>query len=133
MSPVILVIDDSLVVRRILENSLSRAGLRVVSFADGLAALDALNKKTMPLPDMLLLDVGLPKLSGYDLARLFRKTPPFASLPIIMLSGHDGLIDKLRGRLVGASAYLTKPFRPAELLAAIRTYLPATHQPSGAA
>lgn len=125
MPPVILVIDDSMVVRCILESSLARAGLRVVSFADGLAALDALNKNTIPLPDLLVLDVGLPKLRGYELARLFHSTPRFATLPIIMLSGHTRLPDKLRGRLAGATRYLTKPFRPDDVLAAISQYLPA--------
>lgn len=133
MTPVILVIDDSLVVRRILENSLTRAGLRVISFPDGFAAMRALSQGTAPLPDLLLLDVELPKLDGYELARRFRATRSFARLPIILLSGHASLMDKLRGRLAGATTYLTKPFRPADVLAAIHKYLPDTERPPGAA
>jgi DNA-binding response OmpR family regulator len=133
MTPVILVIDDSLVVRRILESSLTRAGLRVVSFPDGIAAMQALSQGAVPLPDLLLLDVGLPKLDGYELARRFRATRYFAQLPIILLSGHTSLMDKLRGRLAGATTYLTKPFRPDDVLAAIHQYLPDAQRPPGAA
>jgi DNA-binding response OmpR family regulator len=131
MPPIILVIDDSLVVRRILESSLTRAGLRVVSYPDGIAAMQALSQGTAPLPDLLLLDVDLPKLDGYELVRRFHATRQFARLPIILLSGHSGLRDKLRGRLSGASMYLTKPFRPTDVLAAISRYLPTATQPPG--
>jgi twitching motility two-component system response regulator PilG len=133
MTPVILVIDDSLVVRRILESSLTRAGLCVVSFPDGITAMRALSQGAAPLPDLLLLDVDLPRLDGYALARRFRATRPFAKLPILLFSGHTRLVDKLRGRLAGATAYLTKPFRPADVLAAIHRYLPDTPRPPGAA
>ena len=133
MTPVILVIDDSLVVRRILESSLTRAGLRVISFPDGIAAMRALSQGTAPLPDMLLFDVELPKVDGYELVRRFRATRHFAKLPIILLSGHTSLVDKLRGRLAGATAYLTKPFRPADVLATIQQYLPDAQRPPGAA
>jgi DNA-binding response OmpR family regulator len=133
MTPTILVIDDSLVIRRILESSLTRVGLRVFSFSDGMTALRALTQQAVPLPDLLLLDVGLPTLDGYALTRRFRATRQFATLPIILLSGHTGLVDHLRGRLAGASTYLNKPFRPADVLAAIARYLPEVQQPPGVA
>src|ERR1043166_541576 len=116
MSQTILVIDDSLTVRKILEASLLRAGFAASLFPDGIQAMQALTEGRVPIPDAIILDVGLPKLDGYAVARALKRQRVLKSAIIIMLSGHDRSIDKLRGRLVGANAYLTKPFQPAHLL-----------------
>lgn len=129
MDPVIMVIDDSLTVRKILEASLQRAGWGVATFADGLEAMLALTHQTIPVPQLVLLDVGLPKVDGYHIARMLRRHPGFAHTPILMISGHTSRLDKLRAKLAGAQGYLTKPFQPAEVLAVIQTYLA---RPNGA-
>jgi twitching motility two-component system response regulator PilG len=119
----ILVIDDSLTVRTILKISLQRAGYVVHTFPDGVEALHALDKQDIPPPALLLLDVGLPKLDGYAVARAFKHHPDLERTIIILLSGHDHAWDKLRGRLAGAKGYLTKPFQPAQVLAVIQQHL----------
>ncbi len=121
--PLVMVIDDSLTMRTILQTSLRRAGFAVVSYADGVQALEDLRTHRHPQPDVLLLDIGLPKLDGYTLARLFTgeavREPPL----IIMLSGRTGIVDRLKGRLAGAQAYLTKPVRQEEVLDCVRMLL----------
>jgi twitching motility two-component system response regulator PilG len=124
MDPVIImVIDDSLTVRKILEASLQRVGLGVSTFPDGLQAMQALTQQTTPIPQLVLMDVGLPKLDGYHVARAFKQRPGLEHTPIIMLSGHTGRLDKMRGRLAGAQGYVTKPFQPAEVIAVIQAQL----------
>jgi two-component system, chemotaxis family, response regulator PixG len=75
-------------------------------------------------PDLILLDVGMPNLDGYELCAMLRRHPSFQVTPIIMVTGHTGFIDRARAKLVGASGYLTKPFTQSELLQAISKYLP---------
>ena len=123
MENTVLVIDDSLTVRKILETSLLRAGFAASSFPDGIQAMQALTEGRIPLPDAIILDIGLPKMDGFAVARALKHQRAFQKAIIIMLSGHDRLIDKLRGRLVGANAYLTKPFQPAKMLEVLCTHL----------
>lgn len=125
MRQTVVVVDDSLTVRKILEASLDRAGFTGYSFADGMQLLQALTRKEVPMPDAVILDVGLPKMDGYAVARTLRHHHAFKAAPIIMLSGHTGTFDKLRGRLAGADAYIAKPFQPAQVLAVLRTHLAA--------
>lgn len=82
--------------------------------------MDALTQQQVPPPALV---VGLPKLDGYQVTRAFKQHSGFAQTPIILLSGHTGRLDKLRGRLAGADGYLTKPFQPAEVLAMIQAHL----------
>lgn len=112
----IMIIDDSLAVRRVVEAVFMRVGMEVISFADGISALNALANGTCPVPDLLLLDIGLPKMDGYEVARILRSNTGFAETPIVMLTGRDGVLDRVRSRLVGARDYIHKPFRPAELV-----------------
>jgi twitching motility two-component system response regulator PilG len=123
MGKFVVVIDDSLTVRKIMEVSLKREGFEVVSFPDGIQAIDALNRGEISAPDLILLDVGLPRMDGYQVARTFKQKAPFNHTIIIMLSGRDGLLDKMKGRLAGAKAYITKPFKPSEVIAAVRDQL----------
>src|SRR5215831_3812809 len=99
MGNFVMVIDDSLTVRKIMESSLQREGFRAVTFPDGLQAMNALSKGDIPVPDLILLDVGLPKMDGYEIARALKNR--LSNTVIIMLSGRDGVFDKLRGRWAG--------------------------------
>ena len=124
MGNLVMVIDDSLTVRKIMETSLKREGFEAISFADGLQAMQALARGEVPVPDLILLDVGLPKMDGYEVARAFKQKNRLGNTVIIMLSGRDGMIDRFRGRLAGAKEYITKPFKPAEVIAVVRAHLP---------
>jgi twitching motility two-component system response regulator PilG len=122
MGKLVMIIDDSLPVRKIVEVCLRRQGIDCLSFGDGVEAMRALAAQRDLLPDLVLLDVALPRLDGYRIAQLLKARDPHQPV-IIMLSGRDGVLDRLKGRLAGATAYLTKPFRTEELLAVIREYL----------
>jgi twitching motility two-component system response regulator PilG len=123
MNPLIMVIDDSTTVRKILAASLRREGYEVISFADGIEAIRWLTYPQSRLPALLILDVGLPKMSGYDIARSFKKKPALAHIIIVMLSGHTSVLDHLKGRLSGAQHYLTKPFKTQDIVAVVEAHL----------
>ena len=111
MSKLVMVIDDSPTVRKIVEVSLRREGLEVVSFPDGIEALRAVtNRQLDRVPDLIVLDIDLPKMNGYEIARYLRSKPQWSRTVIVILSRHDGVIDRLKARLAGTQAYLTKPF-----------------------
>jgi twitching motility two-component system response regulator PilG len=118
-SPLIMVIDDSPAIRTIVEHSFARVGVRVASFADGLAAIRALAEREVSVPDLVLLDVDLPRLDGFEVAAVLRTNAAFAETPILMLSGRDGLVDRVRSKLVGASSFIAKPFRASDLVAIV--------------
>lgn len=123
MSKLVMVIDDSLIVRKIIETSLRREGFESVSYPDGIEALRALAEGQQKIPDLVILDVGLPKMDGYEIARRMKTKPHLANTVIIMLSGRDGVIDRLKGRLAGAKDYITKPFKTQEVISTIYSYL----------
>jgi DNA-binding response OmpR family regulator len=122
-SPLVMVIDDSPAVRRVVEMSLQRAGISAVSFPDGLQAIAALKNGEIAPPRVLLLDIGLPKMNGYDLARLFRGNPALNDMQIIMLSGRDGVVNRAYSRMLGASDFIAKPFKSHALVKRIRLAL----------
>jgi twitching motility two-component system response regulator PilG len=111
--PLVIAIDDSPIIRTIIEYTLARVGVRVVTFADGMSAMRALQGQSASAPDLVLVDVDLPRMSGYEVADLLHSA--YHDVPIVMLSGHDGLLDKMRGRLAGAHDFIGKPFKPSEL------------------
>jgi len=115
--PVVMAIDDSPVIRTIIEYTLARVGLQVVAYPDGMSAMRALQEGQTGVPDLLLLDVDLPRMSGYEVADLLRGA--HRDMAIIMLSGHAGVLDKMRGRLAGAHDFMRKPFKPSELAALV--------------
>lgn len=117
---VVLVVDDSPTVRKIVQLTLQREHIRVVTAGDGLGALAAV---TDTQPDLILLDIMLPHMDGYNICHLVRNNPEYRDLPIIMLSGKDGIFDKMRGKLAGSTEYMTKPFDSAELVQTVRRYL----------
>ena len=118
----ILVVDDSATVRRLVSITLERQGHRVRAAVNGLDGLESLKQEQ---PDLVLLDVNMPKMDGYELAKSIRRSPGAKLLPILMLSGNDGVFDKVRGKMAGATDYLTKPFQGEVLLAALNKLLPA--------
>ena len=124
MSNLVMVVDDSLTVRKILEISLKRSGLDVITFSDGLEAIQALNSPNFPrLPNVVILDVMMPKLNGYEFARLIRSNPNFRHIPILMLTSRNSMISQLRGRIAGANIYMTKPFKTQDVVQTVLSYL----------
>jgi DNA-binding response OmpR family regulator len=123
MSKLVMVIDDSLLVRKIIETSLRREGFASVSYPDGIEALRALADGRQPVPDLVILDIGLPKMDGYEIARRLKTKPQFAHTTIIMLTARDGVLDRLKGRLSGAKDYITKPFRTQDVISVIHSHL----------
>jgi twitching motility two-component system response regulator PilG len=113
----ILVIDDSSTIRRSAEIFLSQAGYPVVLAEDG---FEALAKIIDHQPALIFCDIQMPRLDGYQTCSLIRHSPQFHTIPIVMLSSKDGLFDRARGALVGANAYLTKPFTKDSLLTTVR-------------
>ncbi|HEX6122615.1 MAG TPA: response regulator [Ktedonobacterales bacterium] len=118
--PVVLVVDDSPTVRKIVQLTLQREHIWVVTAGDGLSALAAVADEQ---PDLILLDIMLPRMDGYNICQVIRKNMAYRDLPIIMLSGKDGLFDKMRGKLAGSTEYITKPFDSAELVQTVKRYL----------
>ena len=118
--PVVLVVDDSPTVRKIVQLTLQRERIRVVTAGDGLTALAAVADEQ---PDLILLDIMLPRMDGYNICQVIRKNMAYRDLPIIMLSGKDGLFDKMRGKLAGSTEYMTKPFDSVELAQTVKRYL----------
>jgi DNA-binding response OmpR family regulator len=112
----VVVIDDSVVVRKIVEIILGRCGITCMSYQDGYEALKAFKTGEDYIPDLIFLDIGLPKIDGYDLLRLMKTSPQFDHTSVVMLSGRDGVLDRLKSRLAGAKGYVTKPFKTQELL-----------------
>jgi twitching motility two-component system response regulator PilG len=115
----VMVVDDSKTIRRTAENLLAKAGCVVDSAVDG---FDALGRVSAFDPDLIFIDVLMPRLDGYQTCALIKNNPRFRAIPIIMLSSKDSIFDKARGRIVGASDYLTKPFTSEELMAALHQY-----------
>jgi twitching motility two-component system response regulator PilG len=116
----ILVIDDSKTIRRTAETLLAKEGCQVFTAVDG---FDALSKIADHRPDIIFVDIMMPRLDGYQTCALIKNNQMFKSTPVIMLSSKDGLFDKARGRIVGSEQYLTKPFTREELLGAIRRHV----------
>jgi len=112
----ILVIDDSKTIRRTAETLLTKEGCQVFTAIDG---FDALSKIADHQPDLIFVDIMMPRLDGYETCSLIKHNKMFRETPVVMLSSKDGLFDRARGRIVGSEQYLTKPFTRDELLGAI--------------
>ncbi|PTD96652.1 twitching motility response regulator PilG [Pseudothauera lacus] len=117
----VMVIDDSNTIRRSAEIFLGQAGCQVLLAEDG---FDALSKITDHHPDVIFVDIMMPRLDGYQTCALIKKNTRLAATPVIMLSSKDGLFDRARGRMVGSDEYLTKPFTKDSLLKAVATHAP---------
>ena len=118
----VMVIDDSNTIRRRAELFLTQAGCHVLLAEDG---FDALAKITDHHPDVIFVDIMMPRLDGYQTCALIKKNPRLSSTPVIMLSSRDGLFDRARGRMVGSDEYLTKPFTKDSLLKTVASHTAA--------
>ncbi|MDM3872053.1 twitching motility response regulator PilG [Porticoccus sp. W117] len=115
----VMVIDDSNTIRRTAETLLSKTGCDVITAVDG---FDSLSKIADCQPDVIFVDIMMPRLDGYQTCALIKNNSQFRHTPVIMLSSKDGLFDKAKGRIVGADDYLTKPFSKNELFEALDRY-----------
>lgn len=116
----ILVVDDSPTVRKLISGKLEKSGHVVVCASDGVEALEQLESD---MPDLVLLDITMPRMDGYEVCKQIRSNPQGKHLPVVMISGKDGFFDKVRGRMAGSTGYVTKPFGPETLMKALETYL----------
>jgi twitching motility two-component system response regulator PilG len=117
----VMVVDDSNTIRKTAETLLSKAGCDVYTATDG---FDSLAKIAEHEPDVIFIDIMMPRLDGYQTCALIKNNKQFRHTPVIMLSSKDGLFDKAKGRIVGADDYLTKPFSKNELFDALARYAP---------
>ncbi len=116
----VMVIDDSKTIRRTAESLLKKAGCNVLTATDGFEALSIIVDSH---PDVIFVDIMMPRLDGYQTCSLIKNNSDFKDTPVIMLSSKDSLFDRARGRIVGSEQYLTKPFTKDELLSAIRAHV----------
>jgi twitching motility two-component system response regulator PilG len=116
----ILVVDDSPTVRKLISGKLEKSGHTVVLAVDG---MDALAKINEVVPDLVLLDITMPRMDGYQVCKLIRNNNLTKDIPVVMISGKDGFFDKVRGRMAGSTGYITKPFGPDTLMRTIDAYL----------
>lgn len=115
----VMVIDDSNTIRRSAEIFLKSSGCQVILAEDG---FDALAKISNEHPDLIFVDIMMPRLDGYQTCSLIKRNARYKTTPVIMLSSKDGLFDRARGRMVGSDQYLTKPFTQETLLEAVQVY-----------
>jgi len=116
----VMVIDDSKTIRRSAETLLSKEGCEVVTASDG---FEALAKIAEHKPNIIFVDIMMPRLDGYQTCALIKHNSLFKSTPVIMLSSKDSIFDRARGRIVGSEQYLTKPFTKEDLLSAIKEHV----------
>jgi twitching motility two-component system response regulator PilG len=115
----VMVIDDSKTIRRTAETLLKKEGFEVITATDGFEALSMIADHQ---PNLILLDIMMPRLDGYQTCALIKHHRVFRHTPVIMLSSKDGLFDRARGRVVGSDNYITKPFTREELLTVIEQH-----------
>ncbi|MEO7675124.1 MAG: response regulator [Pyrinomonadaceae bacterium] len=116
----ILVVDDSPTVRKLIAGKLEKCGYDVFCSNDGVEAMERLEELR---PDLILLDINMPRMDGYQVCKLIRSNNNTKDVPVVMISGKDGFFDKVRGRMAGTSGYITKPFGPETLMKAVEEYL----------
>ncbi|WP_425353089.1 response regulator [Thioflexithrix psekupsensis] len=116
----VVVIDDSKTIRRTAETLLKKAGCEVITATDG---FESLSKVMEHQPNIIFVDIMMPRLDGYQTCALIKNNQAFKKTPIVMLSSKDGLFERARSRIVGAEHYMTKPFTREELLSTIKTYV----------
>ncbi len=119
-TPRVVCIDDGFTIRQTVEQILNQNGYEAAAIAN---PLDALSQVFQLRPDLILCDIAMPELDGYELCAMLRKSTAFRQIPIVMLTGKDGFIDRVKARMVGATDYLTKPFGESELLMLVEKYV----------
>ena len=120
--PVVMIVDDSRTVRKLVQITLTRTGYDVMEAEDGVEALNAIAARR---PDLILSDINMPKLDGYQLCKLVKKHDRTKDIPVVMLSGKDGVFDKLRGTMAGSDDFISKPFESDDLCRKVAQYLSA--------
>jgi len=118
----ILVVDDSATIRRSAETMLANEGCEVITAENG---FEALSKITRHHPNLIFVDIMMPRLDGYQTCAIIKNNAEFRDTPVVMLTSKDGLFDMARGRVVGSDQYLTKPFTRDELLGAVKQHTAA--------
>jgi twitching motility two-component system response regulator PilG len=116
----ILVVDDSPTVRKLIAGKLEKSGHDVICATDGVEAIERLREV---VPDLVLLDITMPRMDGYQVCKMIRSNSTTQNVPVVMISGKDGFFDKVRGRMAGTTGYITKPFGPDTLMKAVETFL----------
>ncbi len=116
----ILVVDDSATVRKLVSGKLEKCGLEVICAVDGMDALEKINES---IPDLILLDITMPRMDGYQVCKMIRGNEATKDVPVVMISGKDGFFDKVRGRMAGTTGYITKPFGPETLMKTVEAYI----------
>lgn len=120
--PLVACIDDSKATQRIVKMTLEASGLQVISVTEPAQALSIFARQR---PEVILMDINMPEIDGYELCRMFNQSNVLKDIPVIMLTGRDGLLDRIRARMVGASDYIAKPFNPQDLIQLVQSYLGA--------
>ena len=120
MTVKIMVIDDSSTIRKTAETLLKRAGFEVITAADGFEAMSVVADQH---PDIIFIDIMMPRLDGYQTCALIKNNKQFGSTQIVMLSSKDGLFDRARGKLAGSEQHIHKPFTQDDLVSAINKYV----------
>jgi twitching motility two-component system response regulator PilG len=116
----ILVVDDSPTIRKLISGKLEKSGHEVICAEDGVEAIANVERA---VPDLVLLDITMPRMDGYEVCKVIRGREATKDVPVIMISGKDGFFDKVRGRMAGASGYITKPFGPETLMKTVEACL----------
>jgi len=116
----ILVVEDSLTTRKVITKTLHEGGFNTIEACDGMEALGKMSEKT---PDLVLLDIMLPKIDGYGILSIMKENDQYHKIPVIMLTAKKKLTDKIRGRFSSADAYVTKPFHSKELIKQVKKYI----------
>ena len=122
MTVKVMVIDDSSTIRKTAETLLKRAGFEVITAADGFEAMSVVADQH---PDIIFIDIMMPRLDGYQTCALIKNNKQFGATPIVMLSSKDGLFDRARGKLAGSEQHIHKPFTQDDLVGAINKYVSA--------
>ena len=123
MSQLVLVIDDSITVCKIIETCLRREGYEVKCFLDGVLAMQWFHSREARVPGLMFVDLCLPKLDGYRVIQYFRAQAALQQTFFVIITRRNGIVDRLKGRLVGAHTYLTKPLKTAVLLSVVQSCL----------
>lgn len=123
MSVKVMVIDDSNTIRKSTESILSKEGYEVMTAADGFEAMSVITDNR---PDIIFVDIVMPRLDGYQTCSLIKNNRYFKNTPVIMLSSKDGLFDRARGRIAGSAQHINKPFSRDELIGAIQEHVKTT-------
>ena len=123
-----MVIDDSNTIRKTAETLLKRAGYEVITASDGFEAMSVVTDQH---PDIIFIDIMMPRLDGYQTCALIKNNKQFGNTPIVMLSSKDGLFDRARGKLAGSEQHIHKPFTQDDLVDAINKYVVQDEVASG--